>query len=175
MKKTYRHLVVMLSLSAALLFVLIPHFGSAQGTPAAVVASPAAADLLSIGENIFNTTCIACHQAGGAGVKDVPGSAATINGAIPALANNPFETLQDPTAVIQTVLNGRAGMPAFGGSFSDEQIAGIISYVRQSFGNKADPITADQVAKVRAASAVTPVPSSPIPAASPEAIQGLGN
>lgn len=174
MKRMHWHLAVMLCLVGGMLALLAPHFGSAQGTPEPV-ASPAAADLISIGENIYNTTCIACHQAGGAGVKGVPGSAPTYNGAIPALANSPFEQLKDPTVVIQTVLGGRAGMPAFAGSFTDEQIAGVISYVRQSFGNKADPVTPDQVKQVRAQMVVTPVPATPIPPETPEVPQGLGN
>lgn len=178
-RKTYRHLAIMLGLSFAMLLLIAPQFSSAQGTPAAedtaAVASPAAADLIAEGEGIYNSTCIACHQAGGAGVKAAPGSAPTMNGAIPALANNPFETLEDPEAVVLTVLNGRAGMPAFNSSFSDEQIAAVISYVRQAFGNDAAPVSPDVVAKARAESVGSPLPFAPVPSGSPEAIQGLGN
>jgi mono/diheme cytochrome c family protein len=173
MKKTYRHLAVMLCMASALLVVFAPRFGSAQSTPDAV-ASPAAADLISEGEMIFNTTCIACHQAGGAGVKDVPGSETTINGAIPALAGNPFVTQEDPKGVVLTVLNGRAGMPSFAGSYSNEQVAAVVSYVRQAFGNQAGPVSPDVVKEARAESAVEPLPSTPIPSGSPGAIQGLG-
>lgn len=175
MKQTYRRLALILGMATAVLVVLAPQFSSAQGTPTAGASPVAAADLIKEGEGMFNTTCIACHQAGGKGVKNVPGSAPTYNGAIPPLANSPFETLKDPTAVIMTVLNGRAGMPAFGGSYTDEQIAAVISYVRQAFGNQAGPVTPDEVAKVRKESAAPPLPSTPIASGTPVAIQGLGN
>lgn len=173
-RKSYQHLAVMLCLATAMLLVFAPRFGSAEGTPVAV-APPSAADLIAEGEAIYNSTCIACHQAGGAGVKSVPGSEPTMNGAIPALANNPFETLADPKAVVLTVLNGRAGMPSFAGSYSDEQIAAVISYVRQAFGNKADPVDPQIVTEARAESQASPIPLVPVASGSPEAIQGLGN
>jgi mono/diheme cytochrome c family protein len=47
-------------------------------------------------------------------------------------------------------------MPAFGSSgfnWSDEQIAGVLSYVRQEWGNKSKPISTDEVAKIRALTA----------------------
>jgi mono/diheme cytochrome c family protein len=47
---------------------------------------------------------------------------------------------------------GSAVMPAFGPSgfnLSDEQIAAVLTYVRQEWGNKSGPISADQVAAVR--------------------------
>jgi mono/diheme cytochrome c family protein len=50
-----------------------------------------------------------------------------------------------------------AAMPVFGQvtgsaySWSDDRIAAVLSYVRQDFGNKADPITADEVAAIRKA------------------------
>ncbi len=173
-RKTYRHLALMLCIVTAMLLVLAPRFGSAEGTPAAV-ASPAAASLIAEGEAIYNTTCIACHQAGGKGVASVPGSATTFNGAIPPLANNPFETLKDPKPVVLTVLNGRAGMPSFAGSFTDEQIAAVITYVRQTFGNDAGPVSPDVVKEARAESSAAPLPATPIPNGTPGAIQGLGD
>lgn len=174
MKQTYRRLALILCMATTVLVVLAPRFGSAQGTPAAG-ATPAAADLISEGEGIFNTTCIACHQAGGKGVKGVPGSAPTYNGAIPALADNAFVTLQDPKAVVMTVLNGRADMPAFGGAYTDEQIAAAISYVREAFGNQAGPVSPEEVAQARKESSAPPLPATPIPSGTPGAIQGLGN
>ncbi|HET9659589.1 MAG TPA: cytochrome c [Thermomicrobiales bacterium] len=174
MKKTYRHLVVMLCVATALLVVFAPRFGSAQGTPVAE-SSPAAAGLIAEGEEIYNTTCIACHRAGGEGVEGVPGSAPTINGAIPALAGNAFVTLDDPKPAVLTVLNGRGGMPRFGGAYSDEQIAAVLSYVRQAFGNDAGPVSPDLVAEAREESSAAPLPATPIPDATPGGIQGLGD
>jgi hypothetical protein len=41
-------------------------------------------------------------------------------------------------------------MLGFGGMITDEEAAGVISYVRQSFGNNLPPVSTEQVAKVRA-------------------------
>jgi hypothetical protein len=41
-------------------------------------------------------------------------------------------------------------MLGLGGMITDEEAAGVISYVRQSFGNNLPPVSAEQVAKVRA-------------------------
>lgn len=180
MPKSYQRLITMLGLVASLLALPIfaPHAGRAQtGTPVPSIAAPtgaAAAALVTEGEKIYETTCIACHQAGGKGVKGVPGSAPTIRGAIPALANNPFETLKDPRPVVDTVLNGRAGMPSFS-SYSDEQIAAVISYVRQAFGNHADAVSPALVKQVRTETTVPSTVATPIPNGTPGAIQGLGN
>jgi mono/diheme cytochrome c family protein len=69
-------------------------------------------------------------------------------GAYPALANNP--NLASPVYPAVVIVNGQKAMPAFGGYFSDDQIAAVINYVRSNFGNHyADKITPDQVKSVR--------------------------
>jgi hypothetical protein len=40
-------------------------------------------------------------------------------------------------------------MTLFGGMLKDEEIANVLTFVRNSFGNLADPVTAAQVKKVR--------------------------
>ncbi len=94
------------------------------------------------GQTQFVTTCSACHQVTGQGIK----------GAFPALAGDPF-VQGDADAVITTVLNGRGGMPSWKADLTDDQIAAAISYVRAAWGNTAPPVTAAQVAVVRARSA----------------------
>ena len=92
------------------------------------------------GGELYARTCASCHQADGSG----------IDGVFPALAGNPFVTTDDPTGAIATVLNGRAGMPRWGGELSDAQIAAILSYVRSSLGdNDARDVTAEEVAELR--------------------------
>lgn len=137
--------VVLIALSA------FPFLSNAQeATPS---ASPAS-DQLAMGEQIFGNVCIACHQPGGKGVE----------GIFPNLAGNPLVTLEDPTYVITTVLNGRGGMPRFAGTYDDEQIAAIVTYIRSSWGNTGAPVTAEQVAKVRAdTSKVEPVKGAATP------------
>jgi mono/diheme cytochrome c family protein len=119
-------------------------------------ASPVADDpLLARGEDIFNTVCIACHQPDGKGIE----------GIYLPLAGNPAVTLDDPTYLITTILNGRGGMPKFDTTYSDEDIAAIASYVRQAWDNDAPPVSPDEVAAVRAQYAVTAVvtPEGQIP------------
>jgi mono/diheme cytochrome c family protein len=135
----------------ALVAVVIPGFGTAQeATPAPDEAE--ASELIATGQQIYETLCVACHRPGGAGAEGTEG----VPG-IPALAGNPFVTLEDPRPVVATVLNGRAGMPAFRG-FSDEEIAGVVSYIRQAFGNQAGPVDPALVAEVRAEYVVEPPP-----------------
>jgi len=123
-------------------------------------ASPAPQEV-SRGEEIFNTVCIACHQPDGKGVE----------GIYPALAGNPALTQEDPTYLITVILNGRGGMPTFAGTYDDEEVAAIATYVRQSWDNNASPVTAEQVAEVRAKYTATPpqTPEGQIPSGS-----GLG-
>jgi mono/diheme cytochrome c family protein len=118
-------------------------------------------DPVAMGKILFNTAgaCVTCHQPNGQGVP----------GVYPPLAGS--EWAQGSTdRVIRIVLFGLQGpvhvrdadfgaavMPAFGptGTFgwSDEKIADVLTYVRQEWGNKASPITPEQVAAIRTAEA----------------------
>ena len=80
----------------------------------------------------------------------------------PPLAGTPWVNGSEER-LIRIVLNGMIGpievrgqkyagqvpMTPFGGLLSDEEIAAVLTYVRNSFGNTASAITADQVKKVR--------------------------
>ena len=105
---------------------------------AAGVAAPAVA--LADGKSLFNDNCSACHQVTGKGVK----------GAFPALAGSPL-VQGDPKLLTTTVLNGRAGMPAFKDDLNDADLSAILTYVRSSWGNKAPPVKPADVAKARLA------------------------
>ena len=77
------------------------------------------------GEAIFKNVCQGCHM------PDAKGAVGA--GMYPALAKNPkLETAGYPVAV---VVNGQKAMPAFGGMFSDQQVADVVNYVRTHFGN----------------------------------------
>jgi cytochrome c oxidase subunit 2 len=95
------------------------------------------AELVSRGEKIYATTCVACHQANGSGLAAMKA---------PALAGNKVVTGAEPP-VIDTVLNGRPGtaMAPFKEQFSDAEIAAVITYVRNSWGNKASDVQAAEV------------------------------
>jgi mono/diheme cytochrome c family protein len=99
------------------------------------------------GEQAYLSHCAFCHLPSGQGQK----------GAIPALAGNGAVNAGGPEDVIRVVLgglpatHGYAPMPAVGQGMSDQEIADVVNYVRQSWGNQA-PATADvnQVGSLRA-------------------------
>jgi cytochrome c6 len=94
------------------------------------------------GKKLFEGTCADCHRINGQGLPNK----------FPALDKNPF-VVGDPNKVIDTVLNGRKGklgqMPTWKDTYSDQQVAAIISYVRQAWSNKGPAVTADMVKKRR--------------------------
>jgi mono/diheme cytochrome c family protein len=117
-------------------------------TAAALLSVPALA-LAAPSEAGFAAACSACHQPTGLGIP----------GAFPALAGNAF-VLGPPAPVIATVLNGRGGMPAFKGDLDDAALAGVLSYVRTAWGNKASLVEPPDVAAVRTGG--TPAPDKTI-------------
>jgi mono/diheme cytochrome c family protein len=90
------------------------------------------------GQAGFEQACAACHQIDGKGIP----------GAFPALAGNAF-VQGSPETVVQTVLDGRGGMPTFRDELNDEQIATILTYVRSAWGNTAPAVPATVVAATR--------------------------
>jgi mono/diheme cytochrome c family protein len=94
------------------------------------------------GEAIYTEHCADCHRRTGQGLPK----------AIPALAANEFVT-GDPQGVIQILLDGRQGslgrMPAWGRLLTDQQLAAVATYIRQAWGNQAEAVTPEQVAKQR--------------------------
>jgi mono/diheme cytochrome c family protein len=164
-----RQVALLLVAVLAVAAVLAPRFGRAQeATP--VADDTAASDQIMRGEALFNQTCIACHQAGGAGAQ----SDVAFTG-YPALAANPLVTLEDPTVLVDTVLWGRAGMPSFRG-WSDEEVADVLTYVRQAWGNAAAPVDPAIVAERRALRDVAPTdPATPFPSPPPGEDGTAGN
>jgi mono/diheme cytochrome c family protein len=105
---------------------------------AAGLAVPAIAS--ADGKSLYMDNCSACHQVSGKGVK----------GAFPALAGSPL-VQGPPKVVITTVLNGRAGMPAFKDDINDADLAAILTYARSTWGNKGSAIKPNEVAAARSA------------------------
>ena len=133
----------------------------AAAAPAPAPAAPAEAgpfvkasdDQMKRGAAVYARTCIACHQPTGMGLPPV----------FPPIANAPI-VVGNPELPIKFILQGLMGpitvngmtynsmMPPVPG-VSDAEIADVLTYVRQSFGNQGNPVTADQVKAVRAATA----------------------
>jgi len=114
---------------------------------------------------VYAATCLACHQADGLGVQRMN----------PPLVKTKW-VMGDKKALAKIVLNGLKGgeieidgddfhnpMPPLAAQLSDQQIADALTYVRNSFGNKAGAVT---VADVKAArgTAAAPVPVTKKPA-----------
>lgn len=97
------------------------------------------------GKGLFAKNCAACHQADGRGIP----------GAFPPLAGSQV-ALGEPAQVATVLLKGRGGMPAFSGSLDDAQIAGVLSYVRASWGNGAAGVSGAEVEALRSALNVPP-------------------
>ena len=77
------------------------------------------------GAQIYYGVCQGCHM------KDASGARGA--GVYPALSHN--AKLAESGYPISVILHGQKAMPALGGMFSDQQIAEVINYVRQNFGN----------------------------------------
>ncbi len=83
-------------------------------------------DLMAQGEKVYATTCAACHQASGAGIPNV----------FPALKGSAIAT--GPVAKhLNIVLHGVTGtaMQAFAGQMNDADLAAVITYERNAWGN----------------------------------------
>ncbi|MEQ1593355.1 MAG: cytochrome c oxidase subunit II [Thiobacillaceae bacterium] len=105
------------------------------------------AEMHERGEKVYSANCAACHQANGMGI---PGAFPAINGS--KVATGPIEDH------IKTVLNGRTGtaMVAFGKQLSDADIAAVVTYQRNAWGNKmGDMAQAAQVAALKGGTEAT--------------------
>ena len=104
------------------------------------------------GEKLFLANCAACHQATGLGVP----------GAFPPLVKSVWVTGSEDR-LVKAILAGLAGeievngvkyngnMPNIGAGLKDAQIAHIATYVRQAWGNVAEPVMDTKVTEVRKA------------------------
>ena len=120
---------------------------SASGTASTEVMS--ALPGMKEGAAVYTANCAGCHNAGGTGQA----------GVFPPLAKNDYVT-GDTKALIHTLNYGLQGpikvnggayngqMPAWKGQLKDEEIAQVLTYIRNSWGNKGSAITAKDVAAV---------------------------
>ncbi|WP_284423467.1 MULTISPECIES: cytochrome c [unclassified Bradyrhizobium] len=128
--------------------VFLKDRGAAGGpAPTPVAASDGR---MKVGEAIFVDTCAACHVRSGEGIARV----------FPKLAGATVVTQDDPASLIHIVITGGQAaatathptaptMPSFGYRLNDEQIAAVVTYVRNSWGNAASPVAADAVKAIR--------------------------
>ncbi len=96
---------------------------------------PNGQQLISRGKQVYLEQCATCHQVDGSGSAQ----------RYPRLAGNPIVTLHDPAPIIETVLYGQGSMMAFRQKISGDDVAAVLSYVRQAWGNDAPPVSPRQV------------------------------
>ncbi|AKJ27478.1 cytochrome c [Caldimonas brevitalea] len=103
---------------------------------------PAPSDAMTRGARVYEQHCAACHGAAGEGAA----------GAYPALAGNRAVTMPMTANLVRVVLSGGFlpatagnprpyGMPPFTHVLDDADIAAVLSYIRQSWGNQAEPVS----------------------------------
>jgi mono/diheme cytochrome c family protein len=107
-------------------------------------------DPVEEGERIYQTNCMACHQVTGQGLPP----------SFPPLAGSEWVD-KDPQLLARIVLYGLNGpitvkgtefnsiMAPLGAALSDEQIAFVLTYIRQAWGNSAGPVEAEVVTAAR--------------------------
>jgi mono/diheme cytochrome c family protein len=104
------------------------------------------------GAELYVDNCAGCHASNGLGYAQV----------FPRIAGNSTVLGGDPSSVIRLILEGSRlpatrsapsdlAMPGFGGRLSDDEVAQLASFVRQSWGNHAAAVQAAQVRTIRAA------------------------
>jgi mono/diheme cytochrome c family protein len=107
-------------------------------------------EILGNGAKLYENHCVACHQANGQGVP----------GIYPALAGSPALTMAGGVNGIHLVLGGGFppntkgnprpyGMPPFGQAMTDADVATVLSYVRNTWGNSGNLISPVEVGKYR--------------------------
>jgi mono/diheme cytochrome c family protein len=106
--------------------------------------------ILERGQKIYDNQCATCHQAAGEGVA----------GIYPTFSGNNAVASPFATNAIRIVLNGGYppstsgnprpyGMPPFGQTLNDEEVASVVSYIRNTWGNQAGMVSASEVNRYR--------------------------
>lgn len=122
--------------------------GGARGVAPPQGSPKSKAEKIELGRRLFSSVCAACHQPTGQGLPNV----------FPPLAGSDFLNA-DKTRAIKIVINGRQGelivngrkfnnsMPKF--PLGDEDIANVLTYVYNSFGNAGLEVQPDEVKILR--------------------------
>jgi mono/diheme cytochrome c family protein len=106
--------------------------------------------VMKLGAAIYANECSGCHMADGKGAA----------GLFPTLSGSAVVQQTDPASLLHVVLRGArsaatsgaptgAAMPQFGWILNDDQVAAVLTYIRNAWGNAAPPIAASEVGKAR--------------------------
>jgi mono/diheme cytochrome c family protein len=132
------------------LHAIAVYLKSVPGLDHAVTPIAADTPAMQAGHAIYVDSCSACHTQGGAGIPRL----------YPALKDAATVQQDSSVSLIRVVLQGAqsaqtahavtgAAMPAFGWKMSDEQVADVVTYIRNSWGNAAAAVSAADVKTVR--------------------------
>jgi len=123
-------------------------WAAAKKAAAAAEAAAAASDktwskaeLMTKGASVYASSCAACHQANGEGT-----------GPFPALKGSPLATADSAAGHIDIVVNGSKTNPlmaAYGAQLNDLDLAAVITYERNSWGNEASIVQPKDVKAAR--------------------------
>jgi mono/diheme cytochrome c family protein len=141
---------LMAPLSICLAFVVAEHHASAAGANEPQKPISAQDPTMRAGQAIYVDVCSGCHAESGIGVPTI----------FPALKGDPVVLAADPASAIGIVLRGAksaatyhaptgTAMPAMGWKLSDEEIAAVITYIRNSWGNAASAVPTSTVHSIR--------------------------
>jgi len=121
------------------------------GAAESVVAQPPPTQMAD-GEKLYRGACVACHEADGSGSPRI----------YPPLPGNANLQSADAASALRIILDGAetvttprapntGSMPAYSAKLSDQQIADVATYIRNSWGNTAPAVTPAEVAVARKA------------------------
>jgi mono/diheme cytochrome c family protein len=115
------------------LFSIVFAFATVASEISSTNSNPPEVKQMAAGEAIAKTTCELCH--GSTGQGDVG----------PPLRQN----LADIKGVVKAITEGKGEMPAFAEKYSDRDIADVLTFVRNSWGNSYGSVSEQQVASIR--------------------------
>ena len=117
---------------------------AAAAEAASLNASASMDELMQLGETTYTAYCAACHQVSGQGLPP----------AFPSLKGSAMATTGPASAHIDIVVNGKAGtgMQAYGKQLSLKEIAAVVTYERNAWGNNTGEVV--QAADVQAINGV---------------------
>jgi mono/diheme cytochrome c family protein len=133
--------------------VVWPGKSGIAGAAAVVPLTPDQQERFATGKTLFTAVCATCHQVDGRG----------LDGLAPPLLDSEW-VLGMPERLVRIVLHGVRGqitvlgrvhmgdMPGFG-MFDDQQVSGVLTYLRREWGHTAPAINPDHVTAIRAATA----------------------
>jgi nitrite reductase (NO-forming)/hydroxylamine reductase len=135
---------------------------TAVAVHAAEAASMSTEDRIASGEKIYSAHCAACHQASGQGLA----------GAFPPLAGSDY-LASGPGVAVSAVLNGLSGPITVNGNdynavmpnlsyLSDSDVANVVTFVMNSWGNPGGEVSSGEVAAARGGEMVTGPADHPV-------------